>query len=59
MVLQQTRQVGKIAVEVATANQVEAPYAAVEQYLRQPWRIGQRHQNYFALQLTTPFRLAE
>jgi hypothetical protein len=49
----------EIAVKIAPARQIETTYAAAEQHLGQPRRVGHRHENDFAAQFAAPFRLAE
>ena len=57
--LRQGSQIGEIAVKITPACQIETTYAAAEQHLGQPRRVGHRHENDFAAQLAAPFRLTE
>ena len=57
--LRQGSQIGEVAVKITPARQIETTYAAAEQHLGQPRRVGHRYENDFAAQFAAPFRLAE
>ena len=52
-------QIREVTVEIAAAAQIKTADTTIKEHLRNTYRVGKRHNNYFALNFTAPFRLTQ